>query len=223
VRLSPRAGHEGAQHLGLLSSPTRVLLPLLMLLLLLRMVMVMVMMTLLLQVGMGDRACVDLCSLLAPGEGMLVGSFARALFLVHSECEESAYINSRWGGGGRGLDPWISAPSQPAIGPLACGYPQDLALHTAELAVGPPPPCCAACLPGPSGLTLRQCMPTRWGRATAQPTCLSWPRARRCWWLGRVDSCALLWWASALQSLPCPEWRAWQLQLCWRVWGGGRG
>jgi hypothetical protein len=49
------------------------------------------------QVGMGDRACVDLCSLLAPGEGMLVGSFARALFLVHSECEESAYINSRRG------------------------------------------------------------------------------------------------------------------------------
>jgi 3-dehydroquinate synthase class II len=48
------------------------------------------------QVGMGDRACVDLCSLLVPGEGMLVGSFARALFLVHSECEESAYINSRW-------------------------------------------------------------------------------------------------------------------------------
>jgi hypothetical protein len=36
-------------------------------------------------VGMGDRVCVDLCSLLRPGEGMLVGSFARALFLVHSE------------------------------------------------------------------------------------------------------------------------------------------
>ena len=30
-----------------------------------------------------------------PGEGLLVGSFARALFLVHSECAESAYINSR--------------------------------------------------------------------------------------------------------------------------------
>ncbi|PRW34003.1 3-dehydroquinate synthase-like protein isoform X1 isoform A [Chlorella sorokiniana] len=46
-------------------------------------------------VGMGDRACVDLCSLLAMGEGMLVGSFARALFLVHSECAESRYIASR--------------------------------------------------------------------------------------------------------------------------------
>lgn len=46
-------------------------------------------------VGMGDRVCVDLCSMLAPGEGMLVGSFSRGLFLVHSECMESAYINSR--------------------------------------------------------------------------------------------------------------------------------
>eukprot|EP00891_Asterochloris_glomerata_P005587 jgi/Astpho2/5587/fgenesh1_pg.00079_%23_44_t len=46
-------------------------------------------------VGMGDRVCVDLCSMLMPGEGMLVGSFARAMFLVHSECAESRYINSR--------------------------------------------------------------------------------------------------------------------------------
>jgi 3-dehydroquinate synthase class II len=38
---------------------------------------------------------VDLCSNMAPGEGMLVGSFARGLLLVHSECAESAYINSR--------------------------------------------------------------------------------------------------------------------------------
>lgn len=46
-------------------------------------------------VGMADRVCVDLASMLVPGEGMLVGSFSRALFLVHSECMESAYINSR--------------------------------------------------------------------------------------------------------------------------------
>ena len=37
----------------------------------------------------------DLCSLLEPGEGLLVGSFAGGLFLVHSECLESAYIASR--------------------------------------------------------------------------------------------------------------------------------
>ncbi|CAM6081822.1 unnamed protein product [Calypogeia fissa] len=46
-------------------------------------------------VGMGDRVCVDLCNLLGPGEGLLVGSFARALFLVHSECLESDYVASR--------------------------------------------------------------------------------------------------------------------------------
>ncbi|KAL8251265.1 hypothetical protein R6Q59_034958 [Mikania micrantha] len=45
--------------------------------------------------GMGDRVCVDLCSLMKPGEGVLVGSFARGLFLVHSECLESSYIASR--------------------------------------------------------------------------------------------------------------------------------
>lgn len=34
-------------------------------------------------VGMGDRACVDLCSLLKPGEGMLVSAlhFRTALFV----------------------------------------------------------------------------------------------------------------------------------------------
>ncbi|PHU19613.1 hypothetical protein BC332_10764 [Capsicum chinense] len=45
--------------------------------------------------GMGDRVCVDICSLMRPGEGLLVGSFARGLFLVHSECLESDYISSR--------------------------------------------------------------------------------------------------------------------------------
>ncbi|KAL2898448.1 aroB': 3-dehydroquinate synthase [Bienertia sinuspersici] len=48
-----------------------------------------------LMAGMGDRVCVDLCSLMKPGEGLLVGSFARGLFLVHSECLETDYIASR--------------------------------------------------------------------------------------------------------------------------------
>ncbi len=43
----------------------------------------------------GDRVCVDLANLMRPGEGLLVGSFSRGLFLVQSECEESEYINSR--------------------------------------------------------------------------------------------------------------------------------
>jgi 3-dehydroquinate synthase class II len=45
--------------------------------------------------GVGDRVCVDTCSVLHPGEGLLVGSFARTMFLVHSECAESAYVASR--------------------------------------------------------------------------------------------------------------------------------
>ncbi|KAK6913232.1 3-dehydroquinate synthase, partial [Dillenia turbinata] len=45
--------------------------------------------------GIGDRVCVDPCSLMRPGEGLLVGSFAGGLFLVHSECLESNYISSR--------------------------------------------------------------------------------------------------------------------------------
>ncbi|GLC61261.1 hypothetical protein PLESTB_001737000 [Pleodorina starrii] len=45
--------------------------------------------------GVGDRACVDLAGLMQPGEGLLVGNFARCLALVHSECGESEYIASR--------------------------------------------------------------------------------------------------------------------------------
>ena len=47
-------------------------------------------------VGVGDRVCVDCTSNFDPGEGLLVGSFARGLFLVHSECLSSfGYVNSR--------------------------------------------------------------------------------------------------------------------------------
>jgi 3-dehydroquinate synthase II len=46
-------------------------------------------------VGMGDRVCVDTCSLMVRGEGMLVGSQSSGLFLVHSESEESPYVAAR--------------------------------------------------------------------------------------------------------------------------------
>ncbi len=45
--------------------------------------------------GMGDRVCVDTCSLLGVGEGMLVGSQSNGLFLVHAESEESEYVAAR--------------------------------------------------------------------------------------------------------------------------------
>lgn len=43
----------------------------------------------------GDRVCVDTCSLLRIGEGMLVGSQSSCLFLIASESMESEYVASR--------------------------------------------------------------------------------------------------------------------------------
>ena len=48
-----------------------------------------------LNVGMGDRVCVDTCTLMKPGEGMLVGNSSRGLFLVHSESIENPYVSPR--------------------------------------------------------------------------------------------------------------------------------
>lgn len=47
------------------------------------------------ELEMGDRVCVDTCSLMVRGEGMLVGSQSFALFLVHSESEDSPYVAAR--------------------------------------------------------------------------------------------------------------------------------
>lgn len=44
---------------------------------------------------MGDRVCVDTCSLMNPGEGMLVGSYSNCLFLVQSESEANGYVATR--------------------------------------------------------------------------------------------------------------------------------
>ncbi len=45
--------------------------------------------------GMGDRVCIDTCSSMIPGEGMLVGNSSRALFLIHSESIENPFVNTR--------------------------------------------------------------------------------------------------------------------------------
>jgi 3-dehydroquinate synthase II len=44
---------------------------------------------------MGDRVCVDTCTSMALGEGMLVGNSSQALFLVHSESVENPFVNTR--------------------------------------------------------------------------------------------------------------------------------
>jgi len=45
--------------------------------------------------GLGDRVCVDTCSSMNLGEGMLVGNSSQALFLIHSESVENPFVNTR--------------------------------------------------------------------------------------------------------------------------------
>ena len=45
--------------------------------------------------GIGDRVCVDLTSMLDIGEGMLVGSSASSMVLVHGETIESEFVPTR--------------------------------------------------------------------------------------------------------------------------------
>jgi len=47
------------------------------------------------QLGLGDRVCIDTCSMLNVGEGMLIGNQSSCLFLIHSETLESEYAASR--------------------------------------------------------------------------------------------------------------------------------
>jgi 3-dehydroquinate synthase II len=47
------------------------------------------------QLGMGDRACLDTCTQMAEGEGILVGNTASGFFLVHSESIENPYVAAR--------------------------------------------------------------------------------------------------------------------------------
>ncbi len=45
--------------------------------------------------GMGDRVCIDTCSIMKPGEGMLIGNSSHGLFLIHSESIENPYVAPR--------------------------------------------------------------------------------------------------------------------------------
>ncbi|UCE81278.1 MAG: 3-dehydroquinate synthase II [Methanobacteriota archaeon] len=47
------------------------------------------------QLGLGDRVCIDTCSVLRIGEGMLIGNQSSCMFLIHSETIESEYAASR--------------------------------------------------------------------------------------------------------------------------------
>jgi 3-dehydroquinate synthase II len=45
--------------------------------------------------GMGDRVCVDTCTLFKDGEGLLVGNTSSAMLLVHAETLENPYVAPR--------------------------------------------------------------------------------------------------------------------------------
>jgi 3-dehydroquinate synthase II len=47
------------------------------------------------QLGMGDRSCLDTCTQMTVGEGILVGNTATGFFLVHSESIDNPYVASR--------------------------------------------------------------------------------------------------------------------------------
>lgn len=47
------------------------------------------------KLGMGDRVCIDTCSILNVGEGMLIGSQSNGLFLVHGETFDTEFVASR--------------------------------------------------------------------------------------------------------------------------------
>lgn len=45
--------------------------------------------------GMGDRVCVDTCTSMGTGQGMLIGNSSSALFLVHAESVSNPYVAPR--------------------------------------------------------------------------------------------------------------------------------
>jgi 3-dehydroquinate synthase II len=45
--------------------------------------------------GMGDRVCVDTCTIMKPGEGLLIGNSNQGMFLVHAESIENPYVSPR--------------------------------------------------------------------------------------------------------------------------------
>jgi len=46
--------------------------------------------------GMGDRVCIDTCTMMGRGEGALVGNSSQALFLIHAESIDNPYVAPSW-------------------------------------------------------------------------------------------------------------------------------
>jgi 3-dehydroquinate synthase II len=72
-------------------------------------------------VGMGDRVCVDTCSMLPEGEGMLMGNTSSAMLLVHAETLENPYVPTPVPRECRAVHAYILLP-------MKNGYLSDLAI-----------------------------------------------------------------------------------------------
>lgn len=51
--------------------------------------------TRILPLAMGDRVCIDTCTSMTKGQGMLIGNSSSGMFLVHSESVENPYVEPR--------------------------------------------------------------------------------------------------------------------------------
>ncbi len=45
--------------------------------------------------GMGDRVCIDTCTMMGMGEGCLIGNSSQAMFLIHAESIVNPYVEPR--------------------------------------------------------------------------------------------------------------------------------
>jgi 3-dehydroquinate synthase II len=82
--------------------------------------------------GMGDRVCLDTCTNMAPGEGMLVGNASSAFFLVHAETIETPYVATRpFRVNAGGVHAYLLTPGGKTryLGELAAGDPVLLVRH----------------------------------------------------------------------------------------------
>jgi 3-dehydroquinate synthase II len=81
---------------------------------------------------MGDRVCLDTCTNMAPGEGMLVGNTSSAFFLVHSESIETPYVATRpFRVNAGGVHAYVLCPDDRTryLSELAAGDPVLLVRH----------------------------------------------------------------------------------------------
>lgn len=47
------------------------------------------------QLSLGHRVCIDTCDIMAPGEGLLIGSQSSGLFLIQAEVQENPHVETR--------------------------------------------------------------------------------------------------------------------------------